>query len=100
MDPVLQNLLAKHVKNTENEFKRIPKSNKHKGSLSEIQNMLENKKQFGERAEKIVNTEYNKMIDYINSNLSDTYNDKQLNQFQEIAKREFTEVLQKGFLNA
>ncbi len=96
----LDSLLDKHIRAIHQEFKRIPKSQKHIGPLALIMNKLEDSKAFVERAEKIVNTESTKMTDFINQNYLNDYSDAEINKFIKKAKAKFTDAINKGLREA
>ena len=92
----LEKVLEIHLKNVEQRFKRIPKSNKHKGMLAEIQNKLESTQIFAKEAEKIVNDEADSMLKYINSKLIDKYTQDEVAKFTAEARKKLSDVMQKG----
>lgn len=92
----LDKVLDSHLKNVEQRFKRIPKSNKHKGMLSEIQNKLDSTIIFTDKAQKIVNQELDAMLKQVNSNLIDKYSQKEVDKFTQKARLRFKEVMQNG----
>jgi hypothetical protein len=92
----LEKVLEKHLKNIEYRFKRIPKSNKHRGILAEIQNKLDSTQIFADEAEKIVNDEADSMLKYINTNLTDKHTQEEVSKFIAKARKKLSDVIQKG----
>ncbi len=96
----LDKVLDKHLKIIDQKFKRIPKSNKHKGVLAVIQNKLESTQIFTKQAEKIVNEELKAMLNFINTKLIDDYPQDEVDKFITKARKKFSEVIQKGINNS
>jgi hypothetical protein len=83
-----------YLENIKKQLDALPKANKRDGFLSDLRNQAANKVIMLEAAGDIVNSEYDKMIDYVNGHLIQDYTDEQIELFESNVKERTTEFIQ------